>query len=681
MKTILKGTIFAALALGLFLVLWHVPLAAPPGGDPPPPPPGDDDINPHFVATVGTPGGGQAVASSVFGWNPPDPPHKVALGETVHCTDGSWDKDKVPDGQNNYQSDPINQRWWYVGSSQEKYTSDEGDKAFDWLIEQAGEFIIKEKVEDDSPVLTKDDTYLTDCSAKFCALALEYITLTPGDQGASVPDDEIVVDISICTTSVRIDGTGYNYTYTGDGGDGERCYDNVGKPIPGFPLDDIQLSAAYDWSFQPLTLAYPNPAEDCAWTRLWHYGLTGRGVVTATYTKQDPHITGSAPVKFVKGSYFIDLTGINYDEVQNVPINGKAPASRDGTGDVGEMKARVVIEGEPNTTYRVDVWDDSSKLSVVGAPSSLTTNANGTAQDQFEIHAVGTTPSTQLEDITMSAAMWPSGGSGDPLAQTEEAVTVYEFYFLVTPKEGSPGGLGTEKHIWEQDLYAGVEAWHESSSVGTDSAAGLHSDFDVSVDTRPAQIYEEGELTLLARLNMQMVDFRFETTIVKAYPPATQTPDLSISFWILSVSIPGVPLGTKAGGFGGGDIAVIIVCDGTQQEAGDVEFTAADVPTPLPFFTSRETFRYDFPLVEKAVMQRPYSLYTVYGGLVRAKCAVGCEVVVRHVHWTGGVTAESNGVDVESARIAWQWHEPPPSFPQHYGYFAFSEYDNVFEIQ
>jgi len=417
MKTTLKGMIFLPLPVVLFLVLSHVPVAGAVD------PPEEDDINPHFVAKVGTPGGGETVAWSVFGGSPPNPPHKVAVGETVHCTDHSWDKDELADGDDNYVTDPINQRWWYVGASEEKYTSEQEDKTFDWLIEAAGEFIIRQKVEDDSPVVSKNDTVLTDSSAKFYTLALEYITLTPG-YGGSIEGDEIVIDIS---TNAIIDGTGYNYTYTGDGRDGERCYDNLGRPIPGYPLDDIQLSAAYDWSFSgPMLLAALDPAQDCTWTKLYPYGLTGRGTLTATYTKQEPNVSGSARVKFVNGDYFIDLTGINYDEVQNVPINGKAPASCDGTGSVGEMKAKVVIEGEANTTYDIVVSEDCFDLSIPDPDFSITTDGQG--QGEAEIHLCALSGAEPTEYVEITAEMQPDGG-GDPLASTEEHVMLYKFFF------------------------------------------------------------------------------------------------------------------------------------------------------------------------------------------------------------------------------------------------------------
>lgn len=647
------------------------------------PQPGPYDIHPAFSAQVGQPEPGVPgtdFADSTYGESPPDPPHYVAVGETIHFVDCSQDWDVLADGQGSEAIDWINQRWWHVDGVQRKYTNQQSDYAFDWPVASPGQFIVKEKVEDNPPVVTKDDTFLWWCSMKLYALGLEYIFLEPGS-GGTVEDNSILIDIG-SGSHASITGHGYNYTYTGGNRDGLRCYDDLGRVIHDqygqpLPQDDVAIAAAYDWSFFPTQLGHVDLPSNSTWTYLYHNDMTGTGVITATYTKQTPNVTVCVPVKFVNGDYFIDLTGINYDEVQNVPINGKAPANRDGTGNVGQMKAKVIIEGAPSTSYAIEITDDSAKLDIVGAPTSLTTNGEGKAEQEFEIHAVGTEPSASTEEITMTASMHPDMGY-DLLASTEEKLCVYKFSFHADWGAAPNDSMGDEFALWKGPPADVIMAWQITSAPGARTAAVIAHKYETSIRTQPGGAWS-GEVSACMRVTVE--DVCLLVQICKAWPPPTQTPPLGITFWILSIDIPGIPLGSKAGGFGGGDISITLA--GDEGQRGDHWFDATEVPIPVRGSIEGRDFYWTFETLRKTDEPRTYLVGQVYPDLVKVKGAVGSQMEVRHVTWVEAPVPgmdgyyDDNGVDVIGAAMNWGL-EPSTSYP---GRVTIEEDDDVFEIQ
>jgi hypothetical protein len=495
-------------------LLWMLLAQLASAAAPPPPPPPDElgpyDIHPEFKAWLGDPE--YALTSQwtsrryLYEGGQPIAPIYVAVGETIHCKDTSEDPDPVMDGEGTVDDDIASWEWSPEGQG----SGGEYDKV---VQENDGEFIVQCTVDDADPSEDPQQTSMM----KFKAVTIDYVVVRPNS------------DPELLNIAQQSSGSFEGYAYS-NGDDELPYYDGLGNPIPGRPNDDIQVQAVFEWSFEPAELGNVDAVQDTAWTHLWHHNLTGEGTITATYTKVTPHVSGSANVKIVNGQYFIDLTGINYDEVQNVPMNAKAPASCDGTGSVGEMKAKVVIEGEANTDYDISLSYDSDNLNIIDPDFSITTDGEGEGEAEIVLSAHGVLwQSSSLEDITISVEMRPDGG-GDVLASSKEPVTVYLLRFAelenCTYNDPQSSGHATTS-------VEGFWAEATATSAGLLEHASLEEDFTMRVEALPS-----GSLKGQAKARAQV---SFSTSIhwylVKGSWEDGPTVQLSVSWGIVTFEL------------------------------------------------------------------------------------------------------------------------------------------------
>jgi hypothetical protein len=444
-------------------------------------------------------------------------------------------------------------------------------------------------------------------------------------------------------------------------------YDQWGQPLP---QNDIEIAAAYDWSFAPALFGHVDPATNRTWTHLWHHNMTGTGVIAATYTKQSPSVTVSVPAKFVSGDCFIDLTGINYDEVQNVPINGKADAEHDGTGDVGEMKAKVIIEGAANTTYTIQITDDSQKLDIASAPTSLITDGDGKAEKEFELHAVGTDPSSTTDEITMSASMQPYGG-GDPLASTEERLCVYKFEFMPfgDPIFDDPDFTAADNEVCDVSAF----------KVGTGSAGAavqchscLEERFVMNVRAVPGTAFS-GSVRARAKVYYEVDAL---CSVVKGWWEFGDTFGANVDFAIVKFNIPIT---------GGAEVALasfdkaIKFADNDWVEWGDWTIDTRNVMVPYGSrckFQSFPNADYGHTVSDEIPGSNDDRLYQLPGDGYTIALMV-CEAAKTTEAWSGGWYGCSILNDHTDDQ-GWTWNS---HYDMDMQATTIEEHDGVFEIQ
>jgi hypothetical protein len=468
--------------------------------------------------------------------------------------------------------------------------------------------------------------------------------------------------------SVGLTGKAYNM-----GGDGERHFDDSGNPIEATADNDVQLGATFHWSFDGLNLGELSPTTGPS-TTFTAYTTAGQCHVTATYDPGGANITGAALVIVTSPEgYWIDLTGINYDDVQNVPINGWGPAGVDGTGNVGQMKAKVVITGQPDTEYDVCVTSQNfNKISIGGDVHylfSLTTNSEGTAEQEFELHAESTTPSAWLEDITLEGEMCEDGAS-EPCAATQEKITLYQFYF-----DGSEGDTTddyeSDEHMWSGGDADTVTSWHEQSGLGDDSSCGRLRHYRVAVWTEPIGAWYG---TVKGKLHTRLEGADLEVCMSVAnwsYDETSVT--IGVSFKVenvtVSVSRTFTTHSEQACGLAAGDVGIIV--GGVTTEAGDKCVKSSEVPAPdMGDYT--EQFLLHFPAKGIIDQEREYDVGMVYDDLAKVEGSVSCRVDGAHFPES---PMFHTGVDVQYCVVGWALDE---NLSQ--GVVTLSEDDGVFEM-
>jgi hypothetical protein len=141
----------------------------------------------------------------------------------------------------------------------------------------------------------------------------------------------------------------------------------------------------------------------------------------------------------VKGAT-VALSGVNFDDIQNIPLNAKVPESMDGTAtaDQAKIRAKVTVNGFHNVDYRVEL-SETSAGDRIDMPSVVTviTDENGVGSEEFVIQ--GKTKSEQLEDVTIKAQII---FFNEVLCEATQSITVYNINMTLGDIDVCPGTIG-----------------------------------------------------------------------------------------------------------------------------------------------------------------------------------------------------------------------------------------------
>jgi hypothetical protein len=489
----------------------------------------------------------------------------IARDQTFYVIATTYDNDPKDDPQ--YRKDVISSAvWerrketppsgWTEWAEQSGSTlTDTGDRMYETILTQCiteeGKYEFRVKV-DDLPQY-EPDPEKTSGTKQVEILSVDYVTITCD---AAAENGKVYVGVG---KSVVLQGHAYNNG------------DNATSPD-----DDIEVGATFEWTVDPAlgTFSLNNGAS----TTFTAGQTPGACTVKATHPGSGKYV--EITVCVVK----IDLTGVNFDEVQNVPINGKLPVAKDGFNDVGRVKVKILIDGAYDTSVEVVLSDTSSKLEFAEFQTVwIGTDPNGHAEEMAEIYAVGTTPSGSLEDITLRAELSikyePELGM---IADTEEKVTVYKFFFKsppevvdTTPAKSDDGGAG----------YQGYQCWTGSGASGSPCFSSMEIKTVMQILCQPAGAFE-GSVKAKAKVHHPE---EMCGTIWRGCVEEDGAVSLGISIGIVSASWSSGGSHDRAG-FGMDQSIEFLTHGVSPQDHGDWTHNSEQVPLPLIYDYNSKTW-------------------------------------------------------------------------------------------
>ncbi|MBN2561378.1 MAG: hypothetical protein JXQ75_10660 [Phycisphaerae bacterium] len=296
------------------------------------------------------------------------------------------------------------------------------------------------------------------------------------------------------------------------GGDEERHFNDAGEIIEGTADNDTLLEESFTWTRFAFCLGYVDPEEGA--TTAFNAGqMAGQCRVMATFDEDpedpdNPTVSGSALV-VIEGECSIDLVGINFDDVQDIPLNAALPLSRDGTGTVGRIKAKVLVAAAPSTEYRVVIsrfgeggilvaGHENSDFIILKTPEgslvmataggsmiAVTTGEEGTAEMEIELYAdEGCFPSAATGGDELCAYLCEVPPEGQDWlvasATTDDTLTVYKFNYALLP----PSIFFLPEHSDNAmfgDFFVLAGVW----SSGVPEYSTLEEHFRMRVETYP----------------------------------------------------------------------------------------------------------------------------------------------------------------------------------------------------
>ena len=146
------------------------------------------------------------------------------------------------------------------------------------------------------------------------------------------------------------------------------------------------------------------------------------------YIEKPNGIVGTVELHVIRAT--LQLTGVNYETIQNIPINARVPTSMDGPVlghgqpyETAKVRGKVTIAGWPNVEYTVLIEDSCSGTGRIDVPYSVsvTTDYTGAGTNEFTI--TGTAKSSELNDIEIAASI---SYVIHTLTDDDQDITVYE---------------------------------------------------------------------------------------------------------------------------------------------------------------------------------------------------------------------------------------------------------------
>ena len=510
-KAIQLGSIVITLAAIVLLAPWV--LAQDPDGSP-------IQVLPPVLTTIGYP-----IDTTQY---------CIARGQPFTLTSSDiFDEDAKADPT--YHPDDITTTTWknrYKATPQEEWPSTWSDPLIPsitsgggyhwtssllWSVHTDGYYQFKVIVNDVPREDLNDDFDPGEATIAFEVRGVDYIVVMPD-----------VVEIE--TGNIRW-FYAYCYNY---GSDATRHWADNGDAIPETADDDRPVRPIIAWDVGPFELDYELSTY---WSdgrtllrSVEENGQTGWGEVLAychgSWQQQGDEVWDSGYFHLVAGNYSIDIQDTDGDKyLRNLPINGKD----DVTDEVGEIRAKLEIEGPADGDYHVTLSESSSKISLDPTTLEGTFDSEGKAERTFDVISTSSTPSAALEDIEITAEIRETS-QGDVEAQTDELITAFRFLFAplgdYTYHDPESSGHGST----DDDDF---EAWAVTDTGNLREYASLEEHFTMKVvDYRSGAF--DGEVSARGKIEFRP---KIQWHVLKGNDENDGTEQITIEFYIVSFSL------------------------------------------------------------------------------------------------------------------------------------------------